>query len=147
MVRSVVVLSALACITGCSSGVPPAPAREGVTAMQAPEPVTTEEARDLIGAANLEITDLRDMRLHARDEPTAEAIGRQIAAIAGWRDALAGDMAAAPGALPDRQVRSDLSNLERAMQTGASTTPSPPPTRRLPPIPPYEVQELYPPTR
>jgi hypothetical protein len=106
----------------------------GVTAMQAPEPVTQAEAVDLIRAADLEISDLRDMRPHAEDEATADAIGREIAAIAGWRDTLQADVAAgAPGRPNVRQLRTEISNLERAMQAGASTMPKALPPRRFPP--------------
>jgi hypothetical protein len=106
----------------------------------------SEKHRDLELASQLEIANLRDMRFHTGDRERAELIDRQIAEIERWREALLHDATALR--TEDRaRVPADESNLERALQAGASAEVQATPPQRVRPTigePPGDHESMPP---
>jgi hypothetical protein len=114
---------------GCSAEQPRAASPPVSLAPIRHAPPVRRQARDLILAADLEMDDLNDMQYHARNDAYRDAVARQIAGIAAWRERVAADVAPAGSwGADDARLRVDMSNLERAMRAGATTRPQSRPT-------------------
>jgi hypothetical protein len=117
---------------GCSSHVSStAPPRStmGVTAPQGQPPAPTarqreERAQELIRLADLQIHDLENSRAAANGRGRTAGIDEQIVAVARYRDTVLSSLAEQSPSLQE-----DMSNLERAMQSAALSTPQVPALR------------------
>jgi len=123
--------AALAGVANCSdtnSTAPPAVSppgpSSGVEESQGapPPPTTREQAQDLVGAAEIQIRDLEDIRAASTDRPTRESVDRQIVTVSRHRDAVLADL----GTPQSLRLEADASNLRRAMQSAAATQPQAP---------------------
>jgi hypothetical protein len=132
-------------VVGCSTGEPRAAAPSTGLVPTRQRPPVQRQARDLILAADLEMDDLSDMQYHARNDGFREAVARQIAGIAAWRERLVADVSPADAwGADDKRVRYDMSNLEQAMRAGATTRPQTRPATSGRPFGEYDRESLPP---
>jgi hypothetical protein len=129
--------AALSGISGCSEHTYSSAPRTGagVAEPQAQTPLTARDrAEELVLAAQIQIRDLEDMRAASTDLATSEAVDRQIVTVSRYRDAVLADL----GDPQSTRLDSDVSYLQRAMETASAAHP------QAPELPPIERQDTPP---